>query len=97
MANELNVFAVCNLLQDISALEFTLDKKGEDGTLDPYGMREDYASWDIGVYASCLEVTVLPTEDNLKEFTALYKRLRYGYPSLICSHLVYGMVFQNNS
>ena len=94
-AYKLNISAVCILLQDISALDFTLDKKGEEGTLDPYGMREDYASWDVGVYASCLEVTVLPTEDNLKEFTALYKRLRYAYPSLLFSHLVYGMVFKS--
>ena len=53
-----------------------MEHEGEPTALDPYGIKEDYATWDVGVYANSLEVTVLPTEANLKEFTPLYQRLQ---------------------
>lgn len=63
-------------LQDLLTTEVAMEHEGEPAALDPYGMKEDYATWDVGVYANSLEVTVLPTESNLKEFTPLYQRLQ---------------------
>ncbi|KAG0592999.1 hypothetical protein KC19_1G296900 [Ceratodon purpureus] len=62
--------------QELSVADIMAEPKGERVALDPYTVKEDYASWDIGVYADCLEVNVLPTESAIKSFTTLYRRLQ---------------------
>lgn len=63
-------------MQELSVADIMAEPKGERVALDPYTVKEDYASWDIGVYADCLEVNVLPTESAIKSFTTLYRRLQ---------------------
>ncbi|KAG0620131.1 hypothetical protein M758_4G191500 [Ceratodon purpureus] len=62
--------------QDLSVADTTTDHKGEAESADPYGVKEENNMWDNGVYASSLEITVLPTESDIKVFAALYRRLQ---------------------
>lgn len=63
-------------MQEPSVTDIMAEHKRERVALDPYNVKEDYASWDIGVYADSLEVNVLPTEPAVKSFTTLYRRLQ---------------------
>ena len=63
-------------MQDLSVADTTTDHKGEAESADPYGVKEENNMWDNGVYASSLEITVLPTESDIKVFAALYRRLQ---------------------
>ena len=59
-------------MQDLSGADITTERVA----LDPYNVKEDYASWDVGVYADSLEVNELPTESAIKAFTTLYRQLQ---------------------
>ena len=63
-------------MQDLSGADITTEHKEEVETADPYGVKEENNTWDIGVYAYSLELTVLPTESDIKAFTTLYRRLQ---------------------
>lgn len=63
-------------MQDLSAADTTTDHKGEAVAADPYGVKEENNTWDIGVYADSVEMTALPAEADIKVFTALYRRLQ---------------------
>lgn len=67
-------------MQDITLPDTMTEQKGESVAVDPYGIKEENTAWDIGIYDDNLEVTVLPTESEIKACTALYQRLQYGFP-----------------
>ena len=52
-----------------------MEHKGEAEAADPYGVKEENNTWDIGVYADSLEMTALPSESDIKAFSNLYRRL----------------------
>uniref|UniRef100_A0A7I4ACI1 C2H2-type domain-containing protein n=1 Tax=Physcomitrium patens TaxID=3218 RepID=A0A7I4ACI1_PHYPA len=62
--------------QDITLPDTMTEQKGESVAVDPYGIKEENTAWDIGIYDDNLEVTVLPTESEIKACTALYQRLQ---------------------
>ncbi|XP_024369230.1 uncharacterized protein [Physcomitrium patens] len=61
--------------QDLTDGDIMVDHKGERLAIDPYDVKEGCTARDIGVYANSLDVTVLPTESQIKAFVALYQRL----------------------
>jgi aminoglycoside N3'-acetyltransferase len=61
------------VIQDLSGADTTTtEHKGEAEAADPYGVKEEN---NIGVYADSLEMTVLPSESDIKAFSNLYRRL----------------------
>ncbi len=63
-------------MQDLSGADSTTVHTGEAEAVDPYGVKEENNTWDIGVYSDSLELTALPTEPDIKAFTTLYQRLQ---------------------